>query len=81
LYSSLHAVIFTRASNKFPNLLAFKHSSRNFLLETLRVRILLRPPQFDVHKLDLPLQPTPENKIEIHDWSAKLARFLAMAPG
>src|ERR1043166_1170419 len=30
LYSSLHAAIFTRASNKFPNQLAFKHSSRNF---------------------------------------------------
>src|SRR5207249_7193975 len=30
LYSSLHALIFTRASNKFPNQLAFRHSSRNF---------------------------------------------------
>ena len=30
LYSSLHASIFTRASNKFPNQLAFKHSSRCF---------------------------------------------------
>src|ERR1043166_5554693 len=30
LYSSLHAAIFLRASNRFPNQLAFKHSSRNF---------------------------------------------------
>ena len=30
LYSSFHAPIFTRAANKFPNQLAFKHSSRNF---------------------------------------------------
>ena len=30
LYSSLHAAIFARASNKFPNQLVFKHSSRSF---------------------------------------------------
>src|SRR6266436_680342 len=30
LYSSFHAPIFTRASNKFPNQLGFKHSSRSF---------------------------------------------------
>ena len=30
LYSSFHAAIFCRASNKFANQLAFKHSSRNF---------------------------------------------------
>jgi hypothetical protein len=30
LYSSLHAPILSRASNKFANQLAFKHSSRNF---------------------------------------------------
>ena len=30
LYSSFHAAIFARASNKFPNQLAFRHSSRNF---------------------------------------------------
>lgn len=30
LYSSFHAMIFRRASNKFPNQFAFKHSSRNF---------------------------------------------------
>ncbi len=30
LYSSFQAPILARASNKFPNQLAFKHSSRNF---------------------------------------------------
>src|SRR6266403_1636364 len=30
LYSSFHAPIFARASNKLPNQLAFRHSSRNF---------------------------------------------------
>jgi hypothetical protein len=30
LYSSFHAAIFALASNKFPNQLAFRHSSRSF---------------------------------------------------
>src|SRR5229473_243721 len=57
LYSSFHAPIFARASNKLPNQLAFRHSSRSFPWKLSTYAFCTRPPRFDVHQVDLPFHP------------------------